>query len=54
MLTIICQECHKEFKISGADFDEHRGDGFPILCPVCTGKKEKSVKIVPVKTKKIK
>lgn len=52
MLTIICQKCNKEFKVSGADFDEHKYDGSLDLCPACTElkKKEKPVKIIPLKS----
>lgn len=35
MLTIICQKCNNEFKVSGADLDEHKNDGTLTLCPVC-------------------
>jgi len=49
MLTIICQECNSEFKVSGTDFDEHRYDGTLDLCPVCMKKK----KTMPCKPKVI-
>lgn len=50
MLSIICQKCNKEFKVSGADFDEHKSDGSLALCPACKAKKEKPVKIIPVES----
>lgn len=56
MLTLICQKCNKEFKVSGADFEERKGDGSLALCPMCTEakKKEKPVKVTlkPIKPKK--
>lgn len=53
MLSIICQTCEKEFKISGADFAEHRSDGSLALCPACAEnkKQEKLVEIIPTKSK---
>jgi len=35
MLAIGCIECGKEFKVSGAEFNERKKDGVPNLCPVC-------------------
>lgn len=41
MITSRCPGCKKEFKISGADFDERMAAGVKNLCPVCAAKPPK-------------
>jgi len=35
MLAIGCVKCRKEFKVSGADFDDRKKNGVPDLCNIC-------------------
>ena len=62
MLSVRCIKCNKDFRVSGADFDERKKNKMANICPACIiveglrkeeGKSEKVVKIEKKKTKEI-